>query len=231
MPTQSSFSGFSPDGLRFLEGLAANNNKAWFDAHRAAYDESLIEPAKAFVEAIGPRLRRFAPNVQSEPRVNGSIMRINRDVRFSKDKSPYKTTFDMWFWEGQDRGWDIPGFFFRLEPKRLILGAGQHHLDKEKLDRFREAVVNDKTGRALVKALDRVRESGPYSVYGAERKTVPRGFDAAHPRASLLLHEGLFASFEAPPPHELATPKFVEFCAGHFRAMAPFNAWLRSVLG
>ena len=229
-PSTPAFTGFPAEGTRFLKGLAANNNKAWFDAHRAAYDDCLIEPAKAFVDAIGPRLRKFAPAVKAEPRVNGSIMRINRDVRFSKDKSPYKTTFDLWFWEGENRGWDMPGFFFRLESDRLILGAGQHHLEKQQLDRFREGVVDDKTGRALVKTIDGVRVAGPYSVYGAERKTVPRGFDASHPRASLLLHVGLFAAFEAPTPREVSTPKFVEFCADHFRAMAPINTWLRSVL-
>ena len=229
-PSTPAFTGFPAEGTRFLKGLAANNNKGWFDAHRAAYDDCLIEPAKAFVDAIGPRLRKFAPAVKAEPRVNGSIMRINRDVRFSKDKSPYKTTFDLWFWEGENRGWDMPGFFFRLESDRLILGAGQHHLEKQQLDRFREGVVDDKTGRALVKTIDGVRVAGPYSVYGAERKTVPRGFDASHPRASLLLHVGLFAAFEAPTPREVSTPKFVEFCADHFRAMAPINTWLRSVL-
>jgi uncharacterized protein (TIGR02453 family) len=163
--SSSTFAGFPPEGPRFLKGLAANNNKAWFDAHRAAYDECLIEPGQAFVEAIGPRLRCFAPHVKAEPRVNGSIMRINRDVRFSKDKSPYKTTFDLWFWEGANRGWDMPGFFFRLESDRLILGAGQHHLEKSQLDRFRQAVIDDKTGRALVKMLDAVRAAGPYIIF------------------------------------------------------------------
>ena len=234
MPTINSstpaFAGFPPNGFRFLKGLAANNSKDWFDANRAAYDDGLIEPAKAFIETIGPRLRRFAPTVHAEPRVNGSIFRINRDVRFSKDKSPYKTTFDLWFWEGSKRGFDAPGFFLRLEPKRLLIGSGMHHLEKAGLDRFRAAVVDDKTGRALAKMLDAVRASGPYTVYGAERTTVPRGFDANHPRASLLLHEGLWATYEATTTREAETSDFVDFCVTHFKALSPLNAWLRSVL-
>lgn len=234
MPTTKAlaqpFAGFPAEGFRFLKGLAAHNSKQWFDEHREAYEECVLEPAKAFVEALGPRLRKFAPAAKAEPRVNGSIFRINRDVRFSKDKSPYKTHLDLWFWEGEKRGWDAPGFFMRMYGDRLILGSGMHHLEKTPLERFRRAVVDDKTGRALLKTLDAVRAAGQYTVYGAERKTVPRGFDAQHPRASLLLHEGLWAAFESPVPREAGSTAFVEFCANHFRAVAPVNAWLRSVL-
>lgn len=81
-----------------------------------------MAPAKAFVEAIGPKLKAISKTLNAEPHVNGSIFRLNRDVRFSKDKSPYKTTLDLWFWEGSERSWETPGYFLRLMPKTFIAG-------------------------------------------------------------------------------------------------------------
>ena len=94
------FSGFPRETARFLADLAKNNEKAWFDAHRGDYDQFYVAPALAFVAAIGPRLQKISPTVAFEPRINGSLFRINRDVRFSKDKRPYKDHIDLWFWHG-----------------------------------------------------------------------------------------------------------------------------------
>src|SRR4051812_38810038 len=111
------FTGFPKSAVAFLAQLAANNEKAWFDAHRETYDNDLMEPARAFVSALGPALQKVSKGIRYEPKVNGSIMRINRDTRFSNDKSPYKTHFDLWFWKGDEKSWSHPGFFFRLTPK------------------------------------------------------------------------------------------------------------------
>lgn len=219
------FEGF-PDGtLRFLRGLAKNNSKAWFDAHRSDYDAFYVDPAKSFVESIGPRLQKVSKTIRYEARVNGSLFRINRDVRFSKDKTPYKAHLDLWFWEGDRRGWESPGFFFRLAPTKLILGAGMHQLSKEQLGTYRDAVVDERSGKALTKVAEQLRRTG-YEVGGATRKTVPRGFDPSHPRASLLLHEGLFATRESDVPRSVGAPNFVDECIAHFRAVAPVSKWL-----
>ncbi|MEM6991152.1 MAG: DUF2461 family protein, partial [Myxococcota bacterium] len=90
------FDGFPKQTLTFLKGLGANNDKAWFTAHRADYDNYFMEPAKHFVVALGERLAKSSPGIHAEPKVNGSIFRINRDVRFSKDKRPYKDHLDLW---------------------------------------------------------------------------------------------------------------------------------------
>lgn len=84
----SPFDGFGPDTVIFLSELSANNNKAWFDSHRSEYETSYIAPAKAFVGAVGAGLQAIAPGIHAEPKVNGSIFRINRDIRFSRDKTP-----------------------------------------------------------------------------------------------------------------------------------------------
>jgi uncharacterized protein (TIGR02453 family) len=219
------FEGF-PDGTRrFLRGLAKNNDKAWFEEHRAEYDELYVDVAKRFVCTIGPKLRKISETVEYEPRVNGSLFRINRDVRFSKDKSPYKPHLDLWFWEGDRRGYETPGFFFRLADKELIVGAGMHQLAKEQLPKYRAAVLDDRAGKRLVEIAEQLRKDG-LVLGGATRKTVPRGMDASHPRASFLLHEGLYATMRASPPRSLGTPRFVDECVEWFRAAHPVSKWL-----
>src|SRR5213083_2262987 len=139
------FEGFPPEGLHFLAGLAEHNEKAWFDEHRGEYERGLLEPARDFVEAMGVELEAVHPGVNADPRVNGSIMRINRDTRFSKDKRPYKTHLDLWFWEGEGPSRGCSGFFLRLEADRLGLGAGMHRFEQEALAGYRRAV--DDAGR------------------------------------------------------------------------------------
>jgi uncharacterized protein (TIGR02453 family) len=220
------FAGFPKGTAAFLRGLTKNNDKAWFDAHREAYEADYVEPAKNFLAAIGPRLRKISPTVAFEPKVNGSLFRINRDVRFSKDKTPYKNHLDLWFWHGDRRGWGSPGFFFRMFSDRLILGSGMHMFEKPQLQAYRSAVIDERAGKALAKTVDRVRAAGPYEIGGASRKSVPRGFDPDHPRAGFLLHEGLFASLDTRPGKITETPEFLAYCLAHFAAMWPISRWL-----
>lgn len=225
------FAGFPAEGLEFLAQLAENNEREWFKANKKTYDEALLDPAKRFVEAMGARLAEFAPEVRAEPRVNGSIFRINRDTRFSKDKTPYKTHLDLWFWSGEERGWESSGFFFRMKPDHLILGAGIHQM-KKLLGPYREAVADDKTGRALDEALKKVNKVKGATVGGLHYKKVPRGYDAEHPRAELLRHAGLWAEVGIDLPKAVHTKKFVDFCARRFEGVAPVHHWLvRSVSG
>jgi uncharacterized protein (TIGR02453 family) len=226
-----SFEGFSDETFGFLAELTANNEKAWFEANRVRYEQHYLAPALAFIEALGPRLATELPgNVRYEPRVNGSLFRINRDVRFSRDKTPYKNHIDMWFWQGERKGWESPGYYMRLLPEEMILGAGMHAFSKEGIEAFRRAVVAEEQGRALERAVVTVLAGGPYAMGGETRKRVPHGFDAEHPRGRFLLFEGLNVNLETPIPPEAASPGFVDYCLRHFKAMSPINEWLSSVL-
>jgi uncharacterized protein (TIGR02453 family) len=219
---------FSKETVRFLAGLRRNNKKEWFEAHRDDYDSHFIEPAKAFVAALAPRLARIDPAIHAEPRVNGSILRINRDVRFSKDKSPYKDHLDLWFWSGEDKGWDCSGFFFRLTPDELLVGGGMHGFMPEALARYRAAVLDDVKGAALVRAVAKVRKAG-HEVGGQTYKKTPRGVAEDHPRADLLKHSGLYAGWTGKHPRELSGPGLVSFVAKHCAAVAPIHHWLRDL--
>lgn len=222
------FSGFPKNTVRFLAELSRNNDKRWFDAHREDYERYFVDPARDFVEALGPRLKKLDREIQAVAKVNGSIMRINRDIRFSKDKTPYKDHLDLWFWSGDKRGWDGSGFFFRLTSTGLILGAGTHVFAPPALARYRQDVLHEKRGPALAKVVTGLRSKG-YAVSGETYKKTPRGVAADHPRADLLKHGGLYATWESKHPKELGTARFVEFAAAHFGRMLPIHAWLTDV--
>jgi uncharacterized protein (TIGR02453 family) len=218
------FSGFSDRTLGFLGDLARHNDTEWFHAHRDDYQADLIEPARDFVEAMGPLLVAFAPDVLVEPKIGSSIMRINRDIRFSRDKRPYKDHLDVIFRRGSGKS-GAPGYWFRLRPDGLSLGAGTHVFDKPSLERYRQAVDDPATGPALVAAITKLEKTG-YDVGGEHYKRVPGGFEANHPRAQLLRYNGLFTAVELGIRPELTTAKLPAFCAAHYRRQTPLLDWL-----
>jgi uncharacterized protein (TIGR02453 family) len=219
------FTGVPKQTLAFLRGLDAHNDKTWFEAHRAEYERDYLGAGIALVQALGPRLEALAPGLQYEPRVNGSLFRVHRDVRFSKDKTPYKAHLDLWFWEGGRKGWDAPGFFFRLAPKQLVLGVGMHRFEAAQLERYRQAVLDPRAGKALAECVAKVAQK-PYRLGEASRKSVPRGLPADHPRAELLKHDGLTGMLDTRLPPALHTTGFVDDCVDHYRRLLPVHQWL-----
>ncbi len=220
---------FSDKTLSFLASLATNNNKTWFDAHRSAYEQHLLAPARAFVEDMGEALRELAPDVHAEPRVNGSIFRINRDTRFSKDKRPYKDYLALWFWQGSRRSRECSGYYLSLQPDALTLGTGMHRFFPDLLVAYRDAVVDPIRSGALAAAVQVARESGA-EIGGRHYKRVPRGYDAAHSNAEMLLHNGLIAGTETPLPAEFGTPRFIDHCLKRWRPLAPLQTWLKDLV-
>jgi len=219
------FEGFAGSTLSFLAELGRNNTKVWFDAHRADYEACYLAPAVSFVEAAAPFLQRLAPGMQAEPRINGSIFRINRDPRFSPDKRPYKDHLDLWFWEGERKG-AVSGLFFRLTAERLILGAGAHMFDKARLDAFRKAIVDPESGGALRRAIEAVEREGR-TVNGEHYRKPPPGYVAESKEAERLLRfNALWSGEEMPHPSELGSPRLVDFCVARWRTVLPLHRWL-----
>lgn len=214
---------FPPQTLAFLNDLRRHNTKAWFDANRGRYEAAYLEPAKRFVEALAPALHELVPGIVVEPRVNGSIFRINRDLRFSSDKTPYKDHLDLWFWEG-DRQAAVSGLFLRIAPEAVTVGAGAHGFDRGRLARFRAAVMDPQTGSSLADVVRRI-ERRCARVGGETFTRMPRGFDADGDRARLLLHGALYAHAEHPAT--LATePGLVSTLLRDWRSFTPLHSWL-----
>lgn len=223
------FAGFRPDLLDFLSVLARNNSREWFGAHRDQYERVLLERARAFVLAMAEQLPRLGPDIHAEPKVHGSILAINRDTRFSPDKTPYKTHLDLWFWQGSGPSRERPGYFCRLQEQSLILGAGMHAFSAEGvLERYREAVLDPERGGQLEQAAEAV---GKELIGGRTYSRVPRGLPDDHPRADWLRHSALYAEVQVePPPRELFGPQFPEFCMAHYERLAPLQQWLVDLL-
>ena len=230
MAKETAFPGFSRDLISFFQELGGNNEKAWLDQHRKEYQELLMEPAKQFVAAMGDKLRRMSKNIHAEPRVNGSIMRINRDVRFSKDKRPYKTNLAMIFPEGPEFDRARPSFLMQVDTGTLCIGAGLCGFSPKQLEQYRGAVTNPRRGNALKKAMAQAAEAGFDRVGGKHYKRVPRGFDADHPHAELLKHAGLDVGTRRRLPDELFTDDAVDYCVECFEKVRPVHEWLVSVL-
>ena len=223
------FTGFADDTREFLAELAAHNERPWFERNKSRYQSVLLEPERAFVTAVGQRLQAIRLAVEAVPRVNGSIFRINRDTRFSKDKTPYKTYADMWFWEGADRK-NASGFFVRIVPDAVWLGAGAHTLSPEGLERLRAAIAARSSGLRIGGILADLEAAG-YTIGEAGYKRVPRGYPADHPRAELLKYRFLHAYRIEPVPTSFTEAGFVDWCMERFEEVEPLHGWLVDVLG
>lgn len=226
MGNSDTFAGFSPRTTAFFVELAKNNTKLWFDENRADFQEHVMTPAQLFVEAIGARLKTLSPDIIADPRVNRSLFRLNRDVRFSNDKTPYKTHLAFWFWEGSRPRMENSGFYFHIEPDSIMTGAGLYFFPKPLLAAYRQAVVHPVYGPQLAEAIHAVRSKPGYDVWGKHYKKVPSGFDPRHENSDLLLYDGMTAFLEEPIPAELYSAGIVDYVYERFAQMAPIQRWV-----
>lgn len=224
----TAFSGFPPEGLNFLAGLEANNNREWFNGHKEEYIEFVQEPMVAFIAALGPRLQETCPGIEYDTRTNGSgsMMRIYRDTRFSKDKTPYKTQVAAGFWEGVRKKMQNPIFGFQWGADGGGMMAGTHSFDKEMRESYRQAVDDDKRGVELEKILAKIQAAGAYEIGGEHYKTIPRGYAKDHPRDDLLRHAGLWVYPPRLSPSEIQSPDLVDKCVAEWEVIAPVHRWL-----
>ncbi|OHB79616.1 MAG: TIGR02453 family protein, partial [Planctomycetes bacterium RBG_16_64_12] len=138
------FRRFEPTIFQFLEELADNNNRPWFHQNKWRYDCEVLEPCLAFIRAFEPRLKKVSRFfVASDRRVGGSLMRVYRDTRFSKDKTPYKTNVGIQFRHEFGRDVHAPGFYVHIAPEECFLAVGVWRPDRESLSQIRQAIVNE----------------------------------------------------------------------------------------
>lgn len=224
------FSGFKEPTTDFLAALSENNSKSWFDEHREDYEDHWVAPAKEFVVAAGEALADINPRVEAQPRVNGSIFRVNRDVRFSADKTPYKDHLDFWFWEGE-RKTAVSGYYLRVTPTEIGVGAGAHGFDKNRLTAFRAAVVDPKAGKSLASAVEAVEKAG-WHVKGESYKRIPRGFEPADAEQERFLrHSSLWCGLDTPHPASMRTARLIPYVVRRWEQMDPLHRWLVDTLG
>ncbi|MCP3854355.1 MAG: TIGR02453 family protein [Actinomycetia bacterium] len=183
---------FSPDLYEFLKDLAANNERPWFHANRSRYELSVKEPALDFIEGFGPRLERISPHFEANATANGgSLFRINRDTRFGKDKTPYKTNTGLHFRHERARDAHAPGFYLHLEPRRNFFGAGLWRPETKVAYAIRERIA-DQPDRwtSIVSAPGFSR----FTLEGDSLVRPPKGFDPEHPLIDDLKRKDFIAT-------------------------------------
>ena len=225
----SEFKGFPREFFSFFDRLKENNSKEWFEINRRDYEICVLHPSREFVVAMGQKLRRIAPKINAIPKINQSLFKINRDVRFSKDKSPYKTYVGIWLWEGTRKRMASSGFYLHVENKTVLIGVGIKMFPKPVLDRYRQAVVDKKLGTELKKTVKKVADQG-YLIDGKHYRKVPRGYAVDHPNAHFLLYNGLTARLEENVPKEFFSGDIIDYAYSHYRNMLPLHRWLKKAL-
>jgi len=202
------FAGIPPEAFRFYAELEENNNRDWWLGHKPTYDASVKEPLTLLLSELEPE---FGP---------AKLFRPNRDIRFSLDKSPYKTAQGAF--AARQEG---VGFYLQINADGLLIGGGYHSHTPAQLSRFRAAADASASGAALQDIVDAVARAG-FAIEGEKLKTVPRGFDKDHPRAELLKHKSLSAGVEMGQPEWVFTPDAKEHIAERWRQLRPLVEWV-----
>lgn len=233
----SAFSRFTPGALTFLRGLRRHNERPWFEANRPTYEREVLGPLRLLSEELDVRFARLAPEFVSPPK--RALFRIHRDVRFSKDKSPYKTHAALWVFHrdaGRGVGRDAhggAGFYFHLEPGASMVAGGFWMPPRPLLSTLRDAIAEDRRPfERIVKAKPFVARFGGLTddEPGVRLTRVPRGFAPDHPAAHWLR----FNSFTASRPltdAEALSPKLVDTIMKDYAALLPLVRWLNGTLG
>ena len=207
------FGGWPPEAIAFYEGLEADNSKAYWTAHKAVYEECVRAPFEALADEVRDEVGDL------------HLFRPYRDVRFSKDKAPYKTAAGA---AGELEGGAV--VYVQLSATGLFVASGYYRPAPDQLERFRAAVADEHNGPELEAVVASLRKAR-YDIGGQELKVAPRGFPRDHPRVELLRHKGITAGRTFPPAKWLATPKAKDRVLEGWRGAAPLHQWLDRRVG
>lgn len=228
-PAAAVFTGFDGDAMGFWHELAIHMSRDWFVDNKARYEASWVEPMQALMTSVRDRLVKvYAPMKIGEP----NVMRIYRDVRFAKDKTPYKTHIAAVIRPAGKPAAKIGTavLYLHLGLDEEYVGVGAYQFDPAKLVKWRKLVAG-KGGGEIEQLIAKLRKAG-YDVHSYEQyKKVPTGFAPDHPRAELLTYKGLTCSFPEIPRGLITKPGFADWVFEHARATAPLVAWLQRNLG
>ena len=219
---------FSRATLKFLDELAANNNKAWFDENKPRYESLVREPALDFIEAMGPTLKTLAPHFRADLRKGGgSLMRVFRDTRFSHDKTPYKTNIGIQFRHELGKDVHAPGFYVHLSTVECFLAVGCWHPDSDALGRIRNRVAQKPEKWFSVR--DENRFASQWTLSGDSLARPPRGYAADHPAIEDLKRKD-FIGIAPLSPLDITGPKLLKLATTQFAAAVPFMKFLCAAL-
>jgi len=202
------FTGFPEAALDFYDDLEIDNTKTFWTAHKDVYEQAVKTPMTALVTALEPEFGE------------AKVFRPYRDVRFAKDKTPYKTNQGAWVARGPSTGW-----YVEVAAPGVRVGAGVYDASSDRLAKIRAAIDDRRRGRQLEKILAKL-ETGGWEVRGDKLKTTPRGYDASHPRIELLRHRSLTVGKSYGFEPVIHTPDLLDQVRTDWRAAAPLVDWI-----
>ncbi|MGH3464012.1 MAG: DUF2461 domain-containing protein [Kribbellaceae bacterium] len=202
------FTGFPEAALDFYDDLEIDNTKTFWTAHKDVYEQAVKTPMTALVTALEPEFGE------------AKVFRPYRDVRFAKDKTPYKTNQGAWVARGPSTGW-----YVEVAAPGVRVGAGVYDASSDRLAKIRAAIDDRRRGRQLERILAKL-ETGGWEVRGDKLKTTPRGYDASHPRIELLRHRSLTVGKSYGFEPVIHTPDLLDQVRTDWRAAAPLVDWI-----
>ena len=220
---------FAKTTFAFLDELAAHNRRDWFEANKARYEALVREPAQEFIAAMAPELARFAPQFRADPRkVGGSLMRVYRDTRFARDKTPYKTNIGIQFRHSLGKDVHAPGFYVHLASDECFLAVGCWRPEPDARDRIRDLIAAQPDRWFAVRDSRKFRDV--WSLAGDSLLRPPRGYANEHPASDDLKRKD-FIGLAPLARQDTLGPGLVKHAAKLFAAATPFMAFLCEAIG
>ena len=218
------FTGFPPATLKFLKELENNNNREWFQANKPRYEDVVLEPALDFIATMGPKLAAISEHFVAMPkRVGGSLMRVYRDTRFGKDKTPYKTNIGIQFRHELGKDVHAPGYYLHIDNTGCFLAAGMWRPEALALAKVRERIATRPAN--WKRARDARAFKATFSLDGESLKRPPRGYCKDAPHLQDLKRKDFIATMNF-PAKEIADAALVDSVAAIFRKATPFMTFL-----
>lgn len=220
---------FTPEAFAFLNELREHNNRDWFQANKEEYEKHVREPLLRLIADLAPGIKKITPRFVADPSPNGgSMMRIYRDIRFSKDKSPYKTYVAAHFWHAKGKDVAAPAYYLRLEPGSSVIGGGIWQPESSALKKIRDRIVSDpQTWRQVTSG----QKLGSHcTMTGESLKRPPSGYDPNHPLIGDIKRKD-FAISAPLTDREIYRRDFKDLVLDRFRSTAPFLEFLSKAVG
>ncbi len=223
------FTGFPSATLLFLEELRTNNNREWFEENKSRYEALVREPALDLITAMGPRLEKLSDQFVAAPKkVGGSLMRVYKDTRFSRDKTPYKTNIGIQFRHALGKDVHAPGYYLHIDPEECFVGVGLWHPEAEPLAAIRKRIAEQPA--AWKKVRDQSSFTEQFTLGGESLRRPPKGYDETMPGIEDIKRKDFIASCEL-FASDIHQDKFVDLVATRFRTATPFMRFLCEAVG
>lgn len=219
------FNGFNKQGIEFLDKLSKNNTKVWFETNRHIWEKTILEPNKAFVEDMGETLQILVPTIKAIPKVSGSLFKIYRDVRFSKDKTPLKSKIGFIFWQGLAHRMSSSCFYMQYTKDEYYIASGMRCFKNELLKTYRKYIKNEKNRIILHNILQELKSKG-YNLPEPKYKKIPKEFNKDDKYIYLSLYAGLFVYKEYKIDEVFYTVELLDKVFSIYEDMHPLQKWV-----